>query len=188
MTDILDRLFAFATGGCTCATKTPVLEQHAVQCRYRLAEEAGIEIRALRKRRDELLEANNGEVERRREAERARARAMDLRDGLLMHLSALRAPLPAAHPGPMGCVCPPTAERTCQAGLCPRRGTPGLSPFPARASGLAPPVDAAHAVTKAYVDAAPNPAPTGARAMGTIRVDETKVTTNPTPPKEAHDG
>jgi hypothetical protein len=25
-------------------------------------------------------------------------------------------------PAPMGCICPPTSEQTCQAPLCPRRG------------------------------------------------------------------
>lgn len=26
------------------------------------------------------------------------------------------------YPAPMGCICPPTSEKTCQGAYCPRRG------------------------------------------------------------------
>lgn len=38
---VLDKLMQIAVGGCTCHTKTPMLDQHKPHCKYRLAVEAG---------------------------------------------------------------------------------------------------------------------------------------------------
>jgi hypothetical protein len=53
--DILFRLRLALSSSCTCLTKTPLIEYHDMNCRYRVLMEAAVEIGELRK----LKEINN---------------------------------------------------------------------------------------------------------------------------------